>query len=119
MGPGPYISEKYYCEVFNVVTNKVPVEAYRGAGRPEATYLMERIMDRIAKKLNMDPVELRRINFIPKSDFPFKSITGYLYDSGDYKKTLEKAVKTINYSDWRNKQQEYRKNGQCTHLKIS
>ena len=119
MGPGPYISEKYYCEVFNVITNKVPVDAYRGAGRPEATYLMERIIDRIAKKLNMDPVELRRINFIPKSDFPFKSITGYLYDSGDYKKTLDKAVKTIDYSNWRNKQKEYRKNNRYIGIGVS
>ena len=119
MGPGPYISEKYYCEVFNVVTNKVPVDAYRGAGRPEATYLMERIIDRIAKKLNIDPVELRRINFIPKSDFPFRSITGYLYDSGDYKKTLDKAVKTINYSNWRTKQREYRKNNRYIGIGVS
>ena len=67
-----------------VFTNKMSTDAYRGAGRPEATYLVERMMDRIAGELNMDPVELRRKNFPKPEEFPFATATGLTYDSGDY-----------------------------------
>src|SRR3954464_6307986 len=76
-----------------VFTNKTPTDAYRGAGRPEATYFIERAMDMLARELKMDPAELRRKNFIKPSQFPFATQTGAVYDSGDYEKALDLALK--------------------------
>src|SRR3954465_2294394 len=76
-----------------VFTNKTPTDAYRGAGRPEATYFVERGMDMLARELNMDPAELRRKNFIKPNQFPFATQTGAVYDSGDYEKALDLALK--------------------------
>jgi carbon-monoxide dehydrogenase large subunit len=78
-----------------VFTNKTPTDAYRGAGRPEATYFVERAMDMLAKELKMDPAEVRRKNFIPKDQFPFQTHMGAVYDSGDYEKALDKALETV------------------------
>src|SRR5262249_23519410 len=80
-----------------VFTNKTPTDAYRGAGRPEATYFVERAMDMLARELKMDPAELRRKNFIQPHQFPFATQTGAVYDSGDYEKALNAALKA---SDW-------------------
>jgi carbon-monoxide dehydrogenase large subunit len=80
-----------------VFTNKTPTDAYRGAGRPEATYFVERAMDMLARELKMDPAELRRKNFIQPDQFPFATQTGTVYDSGDYAKALDLALKT---ADW-------------------
>ena len=80
-----------------VFTNKTPTDAYRGAGRPEATYFVERAMDMLARELKMDPAELRRKNFIKPSQFPFATQTGAVYDSGDYEKALDLALK---HSQW-------------------
>jgi carbon-monoxide dehydrogenase large subunit len=76
-----------------VFTNKTPTDAYRGAGRPEATYFVERAMDMLARELKMDPAELRRKNFIKANQFPFTTQTGAVYDSGDYEKALDLALK--------------------------
>jgi carbon-monoxide dehydrogenase large subunit len=81
-----------------VFTNKTPTDAYRGAGRPEATYFVERGMDLLARELGMDPAELRRKNFIGKDRFPFKTQMGAVYDSGDYEKALDAALATANWS---------------------
>jgi len=81
-----------------VFTNKTPTDAYRGAGRPEATYFVERAMDMLARALNMDPADLRRKNFIQPHQFPFKTQMGAVYDSGDYEKALDLALKT---ADWK------------------
>ena len=86
-----------------VFTNKTPTDAYRGAGRPEATYFVERGMDMLARRLGMDPAELRRRNFIPADRFPYKTQMGAVYDSGDYAKALDRALEN---SGWRNLQQE-------------
>ena len=75
-----------------VFTNKTPTDAYRGAGRPEATYFVERAMDMLARELNMDPAEVRRKNFIPKDKFPFATQMGAVYDSGDYEKALDRGA---------------------------
>jgi aerobic carbon-monoxide dehydrogenase large subunit len=83
--------------VTEVFTNKTPTDAYRGAGRPEATYFVERAMDMLARQLKMDPAELRRRNFIRADQFPFTTQTGAIYDSGDYEKALDAALKA---ADW-------------------
>ena len=82
-----------------VFTNKTPTDAYRGAGRPEATFFVERAMDMLARELNMDPAEVRRRNFIPKNKFPYQTQMGAVYDSGDYETALDAALKA---SDWPN-----------------
>jgi len=80
-----------------VFTNKTPTDAYRGAGRPEATYFVERALDMLARELGMDPADLRRKNFIPKDAFPYQTPMGAVYDSGDYEKALDAALQA---SDW-------------------
>ena len=85
------------CELSEVFTNKTPTDAYRGAGRPEATYFVERGMDMLAAELKMDPAEIRRKNLIPKDKFPFQTQMGAVYDSGDYEKALDAALKA---ADW-------------------
>jgi carbon-monoxide dehydrogenase large subunit len=80
-----------------VFTNKTPTDAYRGAGRPEATYFVERAMDILARELDMDPAEVRRRNFIPATKFPFQTQMGAVYDSGDYEKALDTALEK---ADW-------------------
>src|SRR5262245_17563864 len=82
-----------------VFTNKTPTDAYRGAGRPEATYFVERAMDMLARELNMDPAEVRRKNFIAKDKFPYQTQMGAVYDSGDYEASLDAA---LNAADWPN-----------------
>ncbi len=77
-----------------VFTNKAPTDAYRGAGRPEATYIAERAMDLVARELGMDPAEIRRINFIQPDQFPYKSSAGAVYDTGNYEPALDKALAT-------------------------
>ena len=87
---GQYTTPLIYCEVKAVFTNTAPVDAYRGAGRPEASYLIERLVERAAHELRIDPVELRRRNFIHK--FPYTTPVALTYDTGDYPATLEHAV---------------------------
>ena len=81
-----------------VFTNKTPTDAYRGAGRPEATYFVERAMDMLARELKMDPAEVRRKNFIAKDKFPYATQMGAVYDSGDYDKALNRALEA---ADWK------------------
>ena len=80
-----------------VFTNKVPTDAYRGAGRPEATYFIERGLDMLARELKMDPAELRRVNFIKPDRFPFQTQMGAVYDSGDYELALNKALENAKW----------------------
>jgi len=96
-----------------VTTNTTPVDAYRGAGRPEATYLIERTMDAVAAKLGMDPVELRRINLIRKHQFPYRPYGHplFVWDTGNYEGCLEAAAKEIDYDGWREKQAALRAQG--------
>src|SRR5206468_10127460 len=92
------------------------VDAYGGAGRPEATYLIERMVDRVAAKLNMDPAEIRRRNFIPADKFPYTTAEGLAYDSGDYVPALDKALAMVDYKRLRQEQQQGPRNGK--HLGI-
>lgn len=91
-------------EVVGVLTNTTPVDAYRGAGRPEATFIVERLMDLAAAELGIDPIEIRRRNFIRADQFPFTTCTGLIYDSGNYEPALQMAMQMVDYSAWRERQ---------------
>ncbi|MCE7986045.1 MAG: xanthine dehydrogenase family protein molybdopterin-binding subunit [Caldilinea sp. CFX5] len=96
---GLYKIPVIFGESYGTMTNTVPVDAYRGAGRPEASYVLERLVDIAARDLKMDPIELRRKNFIQPHEFPYQTPVALLYDSGDYDKLFDKAVEVSNYSE--------------------
>jgi aerobic carbon-monoxide dehydrogenase large subunit len=106
-------------EITGVFTNKMSTDAYRGAGRPEATYLIERVLDLVAAELKKDPVEVRRKNFPQPEDFPYATPTGLIYDSGDYQKALDLALKVADYKKLRQDQVKLRKEGRYTGIGIS
>jgi carbon-monoxide dehydrogenase large subunit len=106
-------------EVTGVFTNKMSTDAYRGAGRPEATYVIERMMDRVARELGLDPVEIRKKNFPKPSEFPFKTATGLAYDSGNYQRALAKALRLAGYSKLRREQARLRKQGRYLGIGLS
>ncbi len=117
---GVYDIPAAHCHVTGVYTNTAMVDAYRGAGRPEASYLIERMVDRLAAELGMDPAELRRKNFIQPEQFPYHNAVGLLpYDSGNYEPALDKALEMVGYSDFRTEQAEARKHGKYLGLGIS
>jgi aerobic carbon-monoxide dehydrogenase large subunit len=105
---GPYAIPALDFQGVGVFTNTVPTAAYRGAGRPEAAYLLERTMNAIAQQLDIDPVEVRRRNLIAPDAFPYRTVHGALYDSGNYQAALERALELADYKGWRVKQQELR-----------
>ena len=107
---GVYKTPNIYVTVKGVFTNTTPTDAYRGAGRPEACYLIERIVDEAAVQLGMDPAEIRRRNFIPPDEFPYQSPVGQLYDSGDFEGCLDLAMNLDSYAefDGRRKRSEAR-----------
>jgi len=111
MSAGPYKIENLDYEVLGVYTNTMANGAYRGAGRPEATFYLERLMDLVADEGGIDPTEVRRVNFIPPEEFPFKTLTGEVYDSGEHQKALDKAKALIGYDDLRAEQAKLRKEG--------
>jgi carbon-monoxide dehydrogenase large subunit len=98
---GVYEIPNIDCTVHGMLTNTTMVDAYRGAGRPEATYLVERMVDIAAQEMGMDPADLRRKNFIPAGTFPHDVATGVTYDSGDYEAAFEKALQGIDYQGFR------------------
>ncbi|HWB51875.1 MAG TPA: xanthine dehydrogenase family protein molybdopterin-binding subunit [Stellaceae bacterium] len=108
---GTYTTPVIYAEVKAVFTNTVPVDAYRGAGRPEATFLLERIVDLAADELGVDPAELRRRNFIPTDAFPYQTPVALQYDSGDYFSTLDLATKAADYAGFEARRQEAARRG--------
>jgi len=108
---GPYTIPRVHVRVRAVVTNTTPAAAYRGAGRPEATYVLERALDRLAYRLGADPAELRLRNFIDKSAFPYESATGALYDSGDHEAALRLALERARYQEVRAEQRRRRTAG--------
>ena len=108
MYPGIYKFEAHDLSCTGVFTNKTPTDAYRGAGRPEATYVIERIMDELANELGVDPLELRRKNWIQRDEFPFTTVAGLEYDSGDYEKATARATELLGYDDLRREQQSRR-----------
>jgi len=94
---GQYTTPAIYCNVKAVFTNTVPVDAYRGAGRPEATYLLERLMSKAAGELGLDQAEIRRRNFIQPNQFPYQTPVAVVYDTGDYGASLDKAMDLADY----------------------
>ncbi|MGA5351628.1 xanthine dehydrogenase family protein molybdopterin-binding subunit [Streptomyces thermodiastaticus] len=104
MYPAIYKMDSYAFTCTGVFTTKTPTDAYRGAGRPEATYAIERIMDELAAELGLDPVELRRRNWIRHEEFPYTSIAGLTYDSGNYEAATDKALALFNYDELRAEQ---------------
>src|SRR5579863_7464596 len=102
-----------------VFTNKMATDAYRGAGRPEAAYIAERTMDLVALELGLDPVEVRRKNFIPKEAFPYTTCAGLVYDSGDYELALNKALEVVDYEKARAEQAEARKQGRYVGIGVA
>ena len=111
---GVYRIPNIHCQVLGVYTNTGMVDAYRGAGRPEATYTVERAVDLLARELDMDPVEVRRRNFIPPDAFPYDPagiLGGLQYDSGEYEKALDRALDLIGYDRLREEQARARAEG--------
>jgi aerobic carbon-monoxide dehydrogenase large subunit len=106
-------------ELTAVFTNKMSTDAYRGAGRPEATYVIERMVDRIAQELKIDPVKVRRKNFPKPAEFPFKTATGLVYDSGNYELALSKALRLAGYEKLRRDQKRLRNQGRYLGIGLS
>jgi carbon-monoxide dehydrogenase large subunit len=111
MYSGAYTIPNIHGTIFGVYTTTTPVDAYRGAGRPEATYLIERLVDLYAREIGMDPVDVRRKNLIPKDKFPYTVATGITYDSGDYEPALDTALAALDYKGFRAEQAKARQQG--------
>ena len=116
---GCYDIPAIYTNVKGVCTTTVNVDAYRGAGRPEATYLLERTMDYAARQIGMDPAEFRRINFIPKDAFPYQTAVALQYDIGDYEAPLDKAMEMINYAGFERRRAEAANRGKYRGIGLS
>lgn len=116
---GAYRIPVIHCEVYGVLTNTAPVDAYRGAGRPEALYIVERAVDILAHELGLDPADVRMRNFIPANAFPYKVATGLVYDSGNYAEALQRAKRLVNYEELREEQRRARDQGRLMGIGIS
>ncbi len=116
---GPYATPAIYCNVRALYTNTAPVDAYRGAGRPEAAYLLERIADKAALDLGIDPVEIRRRNFIQPDQFPYDTPVALTYDIGDYEASLDKALTMIDYTGFPARKEEARARGKLRGIGLS
>ncbi len=119
MASGTYAFPAIRATVTEVFTNKTPTDAYRGAGRPEAIYFVERTMDILARELGMDPAELRRKNFIQPSQFPFTTQMGAVYDSGDYEKALDLALQKANWDQLKAERDAAKAEGRFVGLGLS
>ncbi len=119
MLPGCYRIRNFHVDLDCIFTNKTPTDAYRGAGRPEATYAMERMIDLLAKELKIDPMELRLKNFVSSREFPYNSSAGYTYDSGNYEKTLKLALKFVDYPRFRKRQNDLWRSGRYVGIGVT
>ena len=108
---GCYAIPNVQTDIVGVFTNKCPTDAIRGAGRPEATHMIEVTLDQLAHELGMDPLEIRRKNFIPTDSFPAAVATGVVYDSGDYDKTLDRLLEHVDLDAFRREQEQLRDKG--------
>src|ERR1700761_3175197 len=111
MLPGLYDIQAFHCRVRTVFTNTVPVDAYRGAGRPEAAYVVERLVDAAARKLGMTPDAIRRKNFIAPKAMPYKTATGKVYDSGDFTAHMKRAMEIADWKDFPKRAKAAKKDG--------
>ncbi|MGH7325162.1 MAG: xanthine dehydrogenase family protein molybdopterin-binding subunit [Candidatus Rokuibacteriota bacterium] len=123
---GPLLSGTYkipaiFCEVWGMLTTTAPVDAYRGAGRPEATYLLERLVDRSAHELRVDPAELRRKNLIPAftGGQVYQTPVAFAYDSGNYEPTLTRGLELARYTEVRKEQEQARQQGRYIGVGVS
>ena len=116
---GCYDIPNIYLSADIVFTNKVPTDAYRGAGRPEAAYIAERAIDLVARELGKDPAEVRRLNFIQPDQFPYKSAAGAVYDTGNYEGALDKALDLADYNNLRAEQAQKRAEGKLMGIGLS
>jgi carbon-monoxide dehydrogenase large subunit len=119
---GAYRIPSIHGQVLGVYTNTGMVDAYRGAGRPEATYVVERSIDLLARELGLDPADVRRKNFVPADAFPYDPagiLAGLKYDTGDYDKTLERALEMVGYEDFRSRQEAARAEGRYLGIGLS
>ncbi|MDQ7843699.1 MAG: xanthine dehydrogenase family protein molybdopterin-binding subunit [Armatimonadota bacterium] len=123
--PGPYKIPNYHCEFKAVFTNKTIVSPYRGAGRPHGVFVMERLLDRVARELGLDRAIVRERNFIQPDEFPYEVGLIYqdnapvVYDSGDYPATLRKAMEMIDYAGWPERRKQFRREGRYVGLGIA
>ena len=117
--PGCYVVPACDITVTGALTTTTPVSAYRGAGRPEACFAIERLMDTAARALGLDPAEIRRRNFIPAESFPFKTATGQVYDSGNYALALERALAAADYTGLRREQAARRERGEIVGIGLA
>jgi len=115
---GVYDVPAYSFKCTGVFTTKTPTDAYRGAGRPEATYAIERAMDTLARKVGVDPAEIRKRNYISSDKFPYNSAAGLVFDSGNYRNALDKALSLIGYDQLRAEQAQRRSSSSTKHLGI-
>ncbi len=116
---GQYTTPAIYVHTQGIFTNTVPVDALRGAGRPEATFLLERLMDLAAKEMGRDPAGLRRMNFIQPDQFPYDTPVVLQYDSGNYEAALDKALDILDYDAFRQQQQQARAEGRLIGIGFS
>jgi carbon-monoxide dehydrogenase large subunit len=111
MLPGLYDIKTFHCRVRTVFTNTVPVDAYRGAGRPEAAYVVERLVDAAARKLGMTPDAIRRKNFVSPRAMPYTTATGKIYDSGDFAAHMKRAMEVADWKDFPKRAKAAKKQG--------
>ena len=119
MLPGVYRLRNLRVDLKGVFTDKTPTDAYRGAGRPEATYIIERVMDLVSDETGVDPAEVRRRNFIPDDAFPAETCTGLSYDSGGYGAALDALLEAADYEGLRREQAEKRERGEIMGIGLS
>ena len=119
MAQGPYVIPNLRVELRGVFTSTMYLDAYRGAGRPEATYLLERLIDEAARELRLDPGEVRFRNFIPSDAFPYKTVTGLEYDTGDYAKALSRLLELADYRRLLAEQAQLRAQGRYVGIGLS
>jgi carbon-monoxide dehydrogenase large subunit len=110
--PGPYVIPACEIELRGALTTSTAVGPYRGAGRPEACFVIERLMDAASRATGLDPAEIRRRNLVPPHAFPYRTVTGQIYDSGDYPQALARALRAADYEGLRQRQAERRRRGE-------
>ncbi|MCU0900822.1 MAG: xanthine dehydrogenase family protein molybdopterin-binding subunit [Cypionkella sp.] len=116
---GPYKVPHVYVNVKTIFTNTAPVDAYRGAGRPEATYSIERVIDKMCRELNLDPFEVRRRNLLTPDQFPYTTPVGLVYDTGNYQATLDKAIELGDVAGFEARRAESAKRGKLRGMGLS
>jgi aerobic carbon-monoxide dehydrogenase large subunit len=116
---GQYLTPAIYCDVQGVFTNTVPVDAYRGAGRPEATYVVERLVEEAAAKTGLDPAEIRKRNFVPANAFPYQTPVIHNYDCGDFGRAMDGALKLADYAGFAARAKEAKTRGKLRGIGFS